>query len=255
MQAHPTTNSSPFEIIILTLFPQQMGDFFLKGIFKKASDAGLFKIRFVPIRDFSTDKFSRVDDYPFGDHQGMLLKADVIHAAISSIEHFQEYRLLYTCPKGPVLQQSTVTSFLQANSRGLILLCGYYEGVDERLFDLLPFERISIGDVVLSSGELPALIIAEAVFRQLPGVLGNDACLAEDSIISGVLEYPQYTAPREFLGLPVPDVLLSGHHGHIKRWKRKQSLEQTLFLKPQMLVSQALSKDDQQILLEIVQGD
>ena len=251
----PTTNTSPFEIIILTLFPQPMGDFFLKGIFKKAADAGLFKIRFVNIRDFALDRFSRVDDYPYGDRQGMILKADVVYAAISSIENFSEYRLLYTCPKGPVLDQETVSSFLDGSSRGLILLCGYYEGVDERLFSLLPLERISIGDFVLSSGELPALMIAEAVFRQIPGVLGNPACLAEDSILSGVLEYPQFTAPKEFMGHSVPDVLLSGHHGQIQKWKRKEALAQTLFFKPQMLATGEISKEDQQVLTALLQGE
>ncbi len=248
-------SNSPFEIVILNLFPQQMGDFFLKGIFKKAHDAGLFKIRFIQLRDFARDRFSRVDESPFGHRQGMLLKAEVILDAISSIENYRDYRLLYTCPKGQVLTQGTVSAYLHPPTRGIILLCGYYEGVDERVFSLVPFERVSIGDVVLSSGELPALVVAEAIVRQLPGVLGNPESLADDSIISGVLEFPQYTAPRVFRDLAVPEVLLSGHHGQIATWKRKESLRQTLFKKPHLLVHSPLREGDSELLVEIMKEE
>ncbi len=231
-----------------------MGEFFLKGIFKKAHDAGRFKIRFVQLREFATDRFSRVDDYPFGHRRGMILKADIIAEAISSIENYQDYRLLYTCPKGQVLTQSTLSAYLPP-CPGIILLCGYYEGVDERIFTLFPFERISVGDVVLSSGELPALVVAEAIVRQLPGVLGNPESFADDSIISGVLESPQYTAPREFRDLAVPEVLLSGHHGHIATWKRKESLRQTLFKKPHLLVHSPLREGDSELLVEIMKEE
>jgi len=231
-----------------------MGDFFLKGLFKKAYEAGLFSIRFLSLRDFASAPHYKVDDYPYGGKRGMVLQLSVIDAALSSIENLHDYRLLYMCPKGPLLTQSLVSDFLVAPHRGLVILVGYYEGVDERLFSLYPFERISIGDFVLSSGELPALVIAEAVVRQIPGVLGNPDSLEDDSYLSGVLEGPLYTQPRQYREYDVPEVLLSGHHGQIATWKRKAALKYTIYNKPQMLATQALSLPDQQLLVEILQG-
>ena len=251
----PASSKHPLDIIILTLFPQQLGDFFLKGIYKKAHDNGLFSIRFINLREFATNRYRSVDDYPFGGKQGMIVTAPIIHAAISSIEHNDEYQLIYMCPKGQVLSQDTVSRIVSSPSRGIIILSGYYEGVDERIFSLFPFERVSIGDIILSSGDLPALVAIEACVRQIPGVLGNPDCIFQDSILSGLLESPQYTAPQSFLGLEVPAVLVGGHHKEIHRWKRREALKQTLFSKSHLLVHYPVDSLDRQLITDILKGD
>ena len=237
-------------IHIISLFPEELKAYFLKGIFKKALNKDIFKINFIDLRDYALDKHSKVDDYPFSDKQGMLLKADVIYNAVTSIDNFEDYRLIYTCPKGPVLDQEMSRGYL--SDKGLIIIAGYYEGIDERIFELLSIERLSIGNFVLSSGELPALVLIETIVRQLPGVLGNPKSLADDSIVSGLLECPHYTQPRVLSGIKVPDVLLSGNHKAIKDWKRKESLKNTLFNKPEMLTKADLTKSDKTYLAEIL---
>lgn len=241
------------KFIFLSLFSQAMQQFFLKGLIGKACDAGCFEAQFLDLRTYSDDKHHRVDDYPYGHTQGMILKADVISRAIRSIDQYQTYRLLYTCPKGPALTHEVVTELKSAP--GIIILPGYYEGVDERVFSLFPFQRVSVGDVILSSGELPSMMIADAIIRQLPGVLGNAQCVAEESFMSGLLESPQYTYPREVMGAAVPEVLLNGHHAAIATWRRRAALNETLRLRPDLLVNTPLTDDDKMCIIELLKED
>ena len=231
-----------------------MQDYFLKGLLGRASQRGLFSNSFINIRDFSNSKHRKVDDFPYSDHQGMILKVDVLARAISSIDQYAEYRLLYMCPKGPVLSQESINRYSQ-ESKGLIIIPGYYEGIDERLFDLFTIERVSLGNFILSSGELPALVIAEAVLRQIPDVVGNPESVGEDSLLSGLLEYPQYSNPRNYQGLEVPEVLVNGNHKLIETWRRKASIKHTLFQKPSLLAQLDITDSDKKIIVHALEGD
>jgi tRNA (guanine37-N1)-methyltransferase len=238
------------DIKIITLFPNEMKTIFLKGLFKKAIENSLFSIEFIDLRAFSFDKHNRVDDYPFAYKKGMLLKADVIYRAVTSIKNYMDYTILYTCPKGDVFSQDMATNFLK--NENIIILAGYYKGVDERIFDLLPIRRVSIGDFILSSGELPALMMTEAIIRQIPGVVGHPNCVEEDSILSGLLYPPEYTYPRDVEGKEVPKVLLGGNHKEINKWRRKEALKETLFKKPHLLVKYNTNLEDKLILTDIL---
>lgn len=222
------------KIFVLTLFPEQCRGYFVKGIFKRALEKGLYDLQFIDLRDFSEDKHHKVDDYPFGEKLGMIIKADVIYRAVQSIDHSERFRLLYMCPKGPVFDHKMAKTLTQ--EEGIVLLLGYYKGIDERIFDLLPFERVSLGNYILSSGELPAMTILEATLRQLPGVVGNSDCVQEDSIMSGLIQAPNYTLPRSLNGVEVPEVLLSGHHAQIEAWRYQTSIKETLEKKPSLLI-------------------
>jgi len=224
----------------------------LKGIFLKAFQKQQFELNFIQLRDFSHDKHHKVDDYPFGEHLGMLLKPDVILSAIQSIENYAYYRIIYPCPKGSLWTQSVARQCL--NIPGIIFLIGYYEGIDERLFEILTIERFSVGDYILSSGELPALIFAESIIRLIPNVVGNPKSIQSDSIISGLLEHPHYTAPREFQGVSVPDVIVSGNHQKRECWQKRASLKDTLYKKPSLLTDYPVSQEEQKILTEIILG-
>ena len=239
------------EIIFLTLFPEQCRQYFLKGIFGKKAEEGLFSCRFVDLRDFASPPHRKVDSYPYGKRQGMLLRADVIQQAIKSIDYYRDYRLLYMCPKGRQMDQAMVQDL--STQKGLIILSGYYEGVDERIFDLFDIERVSVGPLVLSSGDSPAALLAEATLRLLPGVIENPNSVADDSILSHRLEAPHYTAPVEVDGLEVPDLVRSGNHGKIDAWKQAESLRDTLFKQPTLfLESNGISQSERDILTSIV---
>ena len=240
-------------IFLLTLFPQEVHQFFLKGIFKRGSERGLFDFRVIDIRDFADNSSNRVDHYPFGGKKGMLLRADILAKAIKSIDQYESYRIIYTCPKGNLLTQPMAESL--AAEKSLSIICGYYEGIDERLFEMFSIERVSIARAVLSSGEVPALAIAEATLRLIPGVVGKQASIEDDSLLTGLLEYPQYTVPRTIDELNVPDILVSGHHGDIDRWRRKESLKTTLFLKPELLHEFVPDSKDQTYFAQILQED
>ena len=241
-----------YSVHILGLFPKESEQFFLKGIFKRAQDAKRVKVTFIDIREFGKGIHRKVDDYPFGDKTGMLLRADVIYQAVTSVPDYQAYDIIYTCPKGPVLNQVVAEQLSQ--KKGLIIILGYYKGVDERIFKLLSIRRISLGDFVLSSGEVPAFAIIEAVIRLLPGVIGNPASMKDDSLLQGCLSPPQYTQPKDCDGHVVPDVVVSGDHPKRIFWERKQSLSQTLFTKPTLLLDTELTNQDQQLLQEIIQS-
>jgi tRNA (guanine37-N1)-methyltransferase len=240
------------KIVVLSLFPDELRPVFEKGIFKRALEKALFEISFIDMRDFAETNYRNVDDYPFSHRKGMLLKADVLFRVITSIDGFESYRIIYTCPKGDVYNQRMANA-LYAET-GLIIICGYFEGVDERIFDMLNITRISIGDFVLSSGELPALAIAESVIRLIPDVIQKDG-FRDDSHLTGLLEYPQYTHPREIDGFMVPEVLLSGHHKNIERWQRKESLRQTLYNRIDLLKSYRPNKIDSELFVEIFKED
>ena len=241
-------------IHFISLFPNEMASFFNKGILGKARKNKVFETNFIQLRDFANPPHFKVDDYPYGHRKGMLLKVDVLSKAIESIQDFSKAKIIFPCPKGSTFNQNHAKT-LSKDTRDIIFICGYYEGVDERLFDRFDIVRYSIGDVVLSSGELPALIMSEALLRCLPGVLGNPDSLNDDSILSGVLEHPQYSAPREFDLNVVPGVILSGDHGKIAQWQRKEALKQTLFSKPSLLSTVALKPNDTVLLTQLLMED
>jgi tRNA (guanine37-N1)-methyltransferase len=240
------------KIYILTLFPEEMQNYFLKGLFKKAYNAKAFDIVFVNIRDYGNTKHRHVDDYPYGHRQGMILRSDVLYKAVTSIDNFDKYHFIYPCPKGQIFEQKKAKEY--SKKEGLIILSGYYEGIDERLFSFFNIDRVSMGNFVLSNGELPALMIADSVLRYVPGVLGNPACAEEDSIASGLVEGPQYTVPREENGVKVPDVVVSGNHAAIRNWRKKEALKETLFRKPNLFVNYDLKESEQEVIVDILKG-
>ncbi len=224
------------DIKVITLFPDELRAGFLKGILKKALESQKYAIEFIQMRDYATGKHYKVDDEPFGHTHGMLLKVDVVHATITSIPHYEDYVLIHPCPKGEIFNNAVAKSLSETQKKGFIFIIGYYEGIDERLFELLPIRRISMGDFVLLSGDLPALTMIEAILRWVPGVLGNPDSIQNESIISGTLEAPHYTHPREFMGLEVPEVLRSGNHKAISDWEAQKSQELTQRLRPDLLI-------------------
>jgi tRNA (guanine37-N1)-methyltransferase len=240
-------------IVFITLFPAQMEAMATRSIFGRAVESGQIKLTFKDLRDYCESPKERVDDKPFGGTQGMLLRCEVIERAILSVDQYDKYRILYTCPKGKILSQEVASSLSQET--GLIILSGYYEGIDERLFSLFEIERVSMGDVVVSSGDVPALAIAEATMRLLPGVVGNNESVADDSIVSGILEAPQYTQPRDYKGHTVPEVLTSGHHEKIRQWRREKGLELTLKWRPDLLAQTQLSSEDKKILTKLLETE
>jgi len=238
-------------IDILTLFPEMFTPLF-HSILKRAQDSGMLAIQVHNIRDFATDKHRIVDDYPFGGGSGMVMKPEPIDAALEHIQGLvprEKTRVLLMCPQGRKFTQSNAIRL--AREEHLVFLCGHYEGVDDRVRQHLVDEEISIGDYVLTGGELPAMVIIDALARMLPGVLGAADAASSDSFYTGLLEYPQYTRPREFRGWEVPDILLSGDHGKIARWRRKESLRNTLLRRPDLLENFPLTKEDLKLLTEI----
>ena len=202
-----------------------------ESIIGKAREKGLIEINLINIRDFSKDKHKKVDDTPYGGGAGMVMMPDVVYDAYSSIQD-KNAKVIYMSPQGKVLNQEKVQELSKEES--LILLCGHYEGIDQRVLDEIVDEEISIGDYVLTGGELPAMVLIDAVSRYVKGVL-NEESTQEESFSNNRLEYPQYTRPEVFRGKRVPEVLLSGHHGNIKKWRDEQSLEITKIKRPDLL--------------------
>ena len=220
------------KIDILTLFPE-MFDSLKHSILKKATEKELLKINLVDIRDFSKNKHKKVDDYPFGGGAGMLMTPEPIYDAIMSVKKEDSY-VIYLSPAGNVLTQEKVVSYAK-NYNHIILVCGHYEGVDERIIELLVDEEVSIGDYVLTGGEIPAMVLVDAISRYVDGVLGGEHSVLEESFSNNLLEYPQYTRPQVFMGKSVPEVLLSGHHENIKKWREEKSLEKTKKVRPDLI--------------------
>jgi tRNA (guanine37-N1)-methyltransferase len=236
--APSSKSSSEIRFQILTLFPEVFGPFLSSSLIGKACAKGLACFDTIQIRDFSKDKHRSVDDTPYGGGEGMLLKVDVLHAAWESACAASRTRsgekplTILLSPQGPKLTQSMAKE-LTAH-REIILVCGHYEGVDERFIELCVDREVSIGDYVLTGGELPAMVLAEAVTRLLPGVVGNEQSITQDSLEGDQLKYPQYTRPREFQGLSVPDVLLSGDHQAIAKWREKEGAVRTQNKRPDL---------------------
>lgn len=236
-------------IDILTLFPEMFQGPFGESIVKRGLDQALFEIHTLNFRQFSKSKHGKVDDYPFGGGKGMVLQPEPIYDAVMEVKKVNPGPVILTSPKGKPFCQSMAKELAQ--KEGLIVICGHYEGVDERVKDLLVDYEISIGDYVLTGGELPAMVMVDAIVRLIPGVL-SEGSSEEESFEQDLLEYPHYTRPREFMGLAVPDILLSGDHEKIRRWRLKQSLRKTLFQRKDLLDRKQLTKEEQKILKEIM---
>jgi tRNA (guanine37-N1)-methyltransferase len=219
-------------IDIVSLFPQIPAAILGESIIKRAQQRGLVEIETHNLRDWATDKHRTTDDTPYGGSQGMVLKCEPIFAAIEALRRNESHVALLS-PAGVPFRQTRAAAL--AKIPHLILLCGHYEGIDQRVIDQLVDEEISIGDYVLTNGALAACVIVDAVVRLLPGVLGDENSALDDSFSSGLLEFPQYTRPVEFRGSRVPDVLLSGHHAEIAKWRRERALEKTRRVRPDLL--------------------
>ena len=220
---------------IFTLFPEMFPPVLGHSIIGRARKKGAVQVCCHQLRDFSPDPRGRVDDTVFGGGKGMLLQAEPFARGIDALTEHLGWRphILYMSPRGRVLTQEKAKEL--AKEPGLILLCGHYEGVDQRLLDEYAIEELSIGDYVLTGGELPAMLCVDAVSRMLPRVLSDTACFTEESHFSGLLEYPQYTRPEVWRGRPVPEVLLSGHHGNIQKWRREEAVKITGENRPDLL--------------------
>lgn len=220
------------KIDILTLFPE-MFEPLKSSIIGRALENDCFELNLINIRDFSNNKHKKVDDYIFGGGDGMLMTPQPLFDAIMSVKKENSY-VVYMSPKGTVLNQKKVSSMAKEIEH-LIIVCGHYEGIDERVIELCIDEQISIGDYVLTGGELPAMVMVDAILRYVPKVLHSDTSVVDESFSDNLLEYPQYTRPREFMGLTVPEVLLNGNHKEIEKWKREKQIEETKKYRPDLL--------------------
>lgn len=266
-------------IDVLTIFPEMCEGVFRSSILGKAQDKGLVTLNAVNFRDYSGNKHQTVDDYPYGGGGGMVLKPEPIFAAVeaviaqaageraqlpqeghdpapadgpedlSSLER-KRPRVILMCPQGAPFTQAKAEELAQESH--LILICGHYEGYDERIREHLVTDELSIGDYVLTGGELPAMVVTDSVVRLLPGVLGNESSAVTDSFSTGLLEYPHYTRPADFRGWMVPDVLLSGHHAKVDLWRKEQSLRRTVERRPDLLEAIELDEADRKLLQRII---
>lgn len=230
------------KIDIMTLFPEMCEAVMSESIIGRARRAGKVEIACHNIRDYSGNKHNKVDDTPYGGGMGMVMSATPIYNCFNALydsETEQKPHLIYMSPKGATFTQKKAVELSQKDR--IVLLCGHYEGIDQRIIDSLVDEEISVGDYVLTGGELPALTVADAVCRMLPGVLADEVCFTEESHFDGLLEYPQYTKPEEWQGMKVPEVLLSGHHANIKKWRREKAIEETAKRRPDMLATAPLT--------------
>jgi len=243
---------------ILTLFPEMFNGPFSDSMIKKARENGIIDINLIDIRDYTTDKHNTADDYPYGGGAGMVLKVEPIYYALADItEDFsQSTTNILLTPRGQKLDQSMVKD-LSGKDR-LVLICGHYEGIDERIRNNFVDQEVSIGDYVLTGGEIPAMVLVDAVARLLPGVLGHDESKKNDSFYNGILDYPHYTRPQEFKGMKVPEILLSGNHQLVDRWRKKEALKRTYLMRPDLIENTELTQDQQELLREIkqdIEGD
>ena len=237
-------------IDVLTLFPDMCEAFLGDSIIGRARVSGAVEIHCHNIRDYTTDKHGRVDDAPYGGGMGMIMSAQPIYDCFCALfgDNAKKPHVIYMSPKGATFTQRRACEL--AEYEHIVLLCGHYEGIDQRVLDELVDEEISIGDYVLTGGEIAAVAVTDAVCRMLPGVLSDDVCFQDESHFSGLLEYPQYTRPAEWHGRTVPDVLLSGHHANIEKWRREQSLIITREKRPEMLKTAELSERDVKFLAD-----
>lgn len=235
-------------IDVLTLFPEFFDAFKEWSIIGRALKNGIFSFNAVNIRDFSEDKHRRVDDYPFGGGPGMIMKPEPIYNAISSVKSNKSI-VIYLSPQGKIFNQNLAKKL--SKEEHLILLCGHYEGIDNRIIENHIDMEISIGDYVLTGGEIPAMVLMDSIVRLLPGALTSEESYVDESHYNGLLEHPQYTRPRDFNGLTVPDILLSGNHEKIDKWRKYESLKNTLTKRPDLLENANLSDEELKMLTEI----
>ncbi|QOX62530.1 tRNA (guanosine(37)-N1)-methyltransferase TrmD [Anoxybacterium hadale] len=244
------------KIDVLTLFPEMFRPVTEESILGRAKENGILDVRLTNIRDFSQSKHKKADDYPFGGGAGMVMLADPIFRALEHVEA-KEKKILYMSPRGRLLDKELVGELSQRSE--LVILCGHYEGIDQRIIDHWEMEEVSVGDYILTGGELPAMIVIDAVARMIPEVLGSSNAHYEESIYSGLLEYPQYTKPREYAGMEVPEVLVSGNHKLIHLWQFEKSLELTRQRRPDLWeayvrAEKNLTKDEKKILQKMLES-
>ena len=240
---------------VMTLFPEMIEAATGESIIGRARENGSIRVHPVNIRDYAFNKHSRVDDYPYGGGAGMLMQAEPVYRCYEAIAEeigCEKPPVIYLSPQGKTLTQAKVEEL--AGREDLILLCGHYEGIDQRVLDEIVTEEISVGDYVLTGGELPALILIDAVSRMIPGVLHNDGSTEAESFNDGLLEYPQYTRPEEWHGRTVPEVLLSGHHANVEKWRCEQQLITTARKRPDLLEGRNLSEAEQEAIDQALQN-
>lgn len=244
-------------IYVLTLFPDMFVPVTEKSILGRAAEKEILDIRLVNIRDYTLDRHNRTDDTPFGGGAGMVMSAEPVFRSLEAISA-EGKRIIYMSPKGRLLNQSLIREL--SGEDELVLLCGHYEGVDQRIIDHWNMEEVSIGDFILTGGELPAMVLIDAVARLIPKVLGSSESHKEESIYSGLLEYPQYTKPRDFRGMTVPEVLVSGNHKLIHLWQFAEALKITRGRRPDLFRAflksgKNLTADEEKVLKHIIEGD
>jgi tRNA (guanine37-N1)-methyltransferase len=240
------------EINILTIFPNMFIGPFSESILNRAQEKGLIKINLIDLRDFTSDKHKTVDDYSYGGGPGMVLKPQPIWDAVEVIKKNKStlpLKIIITSAQGKIFNQEMAKDL--SKEKRLLIICGRYEGIDERIPRLLDAEEVSIGNFVVSGGELPAMLMVDVISRMIPGVLGKEESMVNDSFYNEYLDYPHYTRPGEFKGFKVPEILLSGNHKKIEKWRRKQSLSRTLIRRPEIFANKKLSKKDIDLLKEI----
>jgi len=246
---------------VLTLFPEMVLQGLGTSITGRAIDKGLITVNAVNIRDFSEDKHKKVDDYPYGGGAGMVMQAEPVYKSYGFLANqikmskedtsaYQKPRVIYVTPQGSIFNQDMAEEF--AKEEDLVFLCGHYEGIDERVLDMIVTDYVSIGDYVLTGGELPAMVMIDAISRLIPGVLNNDVSSEFESFQDNLLEYPQYTRPEMFMGVKAPDVLLSGHHANIEAWRRQQSILRTYERRPDLLEKANLSENEREFLTRLI---
>lgn len=236
------------KIDILTLFPEFFHPLLSWSIIGRAVENNSVEINTTNIRDFSTNKHKKVDDYPYGGGTGMVMNPEPIYHAINNVKS-PDSKVIYLSPQGKTFNQNIANRL--SKEKHLVFLCGHYEGIDNRIIEHYIDEEISIGDFVLTGGEIPAMLIVDAVVRLLPGVLRSKESFIDESHYNGILEYPQYTRPREFNGYRVPDVLISGNHGKIEDWRKEQGLRATLIKRPDLLDKINLTNEEKEILSKV----
>ncbi|MBE7718984.1 tRNA (guanosine(37)-N1)-methyltransferase TrmD [Lacrimispora indolis] len=236
---------------ILTLFPEMVQNGLHTSIIGRAAEKGLLSIEAIDIREYSTDKHRHVDDYPYGGGAGMVMQPMPICEAYDDLceKIGKKPRAIYMTPQGRVFNQKIAEEL--AKEEDLVFLCGHYEGIDERALELIATDYLSIGDYVLTGGELPAMVMIDCISRLIPGVLNNETSAEFESFHDNLLEYPQYTRPEEYRGLRVPEILLSGHHKNIDIWRREQSIKRTLERRPDLLADASLSKKEAEYLKKL----
>lgn len=246
---------------VMTLFPDMIESAINTSITGRAIEKGLISVNTVNIRDFSHDKHKRVDDYPYGGGAGMVIQAEPVYKAYGYLanhiklskkdqESYKKPRVIYVTPQGRIFNQNMAQEL--SLEEDLIFLCGHYEGIDERVLEMIVTDNISIGDYVLTGGELPALVMIDAISRLIPGVLNNESSSEFETFKDNLLEYPQYTRPEVFMGRKVPEVLLSGHHANIEAFRRQQSILRTYERRPDLLENAVLSDDEREFLTRLI---